>query len=70
MKGYDPTGATGHTKPLPDSVTITEPLPDKIVSEPLSEQREPVVVPPAAPVAEEYAPQEQAYQQPAETEGF
>ncbi|KAJ2920361.1 hypothetical protein MD484_g196, partial [Candolleomyces efflorescens] len=68
MKGFDPTGATGHTKPLPDSVTITEPLPDKIVSEPLSEQKEPVVVPPAAPAAEEYAPQEQAYQP--ETEGF
>lgn len=69
MKGYDPSGATGPAKPLPDSVTIVEPLPDKIVSEPLSEQREPVVVAPAAP-AEEYAPQEQTYQQPELSEQF
>ncbi|KAI0078911.1 40S ribosomal protein S3 [Panus rudis PR-1116 ss-1] len=65
MKGYDPEGIAGPNKSLPDSVTITEPLPDKIVVEPTSEQREPApIVPPAAPAAEEpaaaYPPQEPA----------
>ena len=58
MKGYDPEGQLGPKKPLPDSVQILEPPVDKIVSEPLSEQREPVNVP-AAPAAEEYPAQEQ-----------
>jgi hypothetical protein len=64
MKGSDPEGLLGPRKPLPDSVQIFEPSVDKIVSEPSSEQREPVVVPVAAPVDEPYAPQDPAYQQP------
>lgn len=52
MKGWDPEGQTGPRKPLPDSVQILEPPVDKIVSEPSSEQREPVVAAPV-PVAEE-----------------
>ena len=69
MKGWDPEGQIGPRKPLPDSVQIVEPPIDKIVSEPSSEQREPVAVP-VAPAAEEtYAPAEQTYQQqPAEYE--
>jgi small subunit ribosomal protein S3e len=55
MKGWDPEGNTGPRKPLPDSVQILEPPLDKIVSEPSSEQKEPVSVPVAAPVAEEPA---------------
>jgi hypothetical protein len=58
MKGYDPEGQLGPRKPLPDSVQILEPPVDKVVSEPLSEQREPVAVP-VAPAAEEYPAQEQ-----------
>jgi small subunit ribosomal protein S3e len=64
MKGTDPEGQTGPRKPLPDSVTILEPPVDKTVSEPTSEQREPIAVAPP-PVEETYAaapPQE--YQQP------
>lgn len=61
MKGWDPEGQLGPKNPLPDSVQIVEPLPDKIVSEPSSEQREPVAVPVAPPAAEEtYAAQEPA----------
>jgi small subunit ribosomal protein S3e len=59
MKGWDPEGNLGPKKPLPDSVQIVEPPVDKIVSEPSSEQREPLPVPVAA------APEE-SYQQPAE----
>jgi len=59
MKGYDPEGQLGPRKPLPDSVQILEPPIDKVVLEPSSEQRDPVVVPVAAPVAAS----EPAYQQ-------
>ena len=59
MKGYDPEGQLGPRKPLPDSVQISDPPLDKIVLEPSSEQRDPVVVPVAAPAA---VP-EPAYQQ-------
>ena len=61
MKGYDPEGQLGPRKPLPDSVQIIEPPVDKIISEPLSEQKEPVAVAPVA-VPTEAAP-EAAYQQ-------
>lgn len=64
MKGWDPEGQTGPRKPLPDSVQILEPPIDKIVSEPSSEQKDPVSVPVAAPVAEEYAPPQDGYQEP------
>jgi hypothetical protein len=68
MKGYDPEGQLGPKKPLPDYVEIKAPVPDKIVSEPLSEQKEPVM--PVAPPVEEqaYIPQEQVYQQQPEGE--
>jgi small subunit ribosomal protein S3e len=55
MKGYDPEGQLGPRKPLPDSVQILEPPVDKIVSEPSSEQRDPVAVPLAAPPVEDHA---------------
>jgi len=66
MKGWDPEGQTGPRKPLPDSVQILEPPVDKIVSEPSSEQKEPITIPVAAPVAEEsaYAPAQDGYQEP------
>lgn len=63
MKGWDPEGHTGPRKPLPDSVQIIEPPVDKIVSEPTSEQREPVSVPQPAAATDDYAqppPQEAA----------
>lgn len=53
MKEYDAEGNTGPRKPLPDSVRIYEPPPDKIVSEPSSEQKEPIAVPVALPAAED-----------------
>lgn len=63
MKGWDPEGQTGPRKPLPDSVTIMEPPPDKIVLEPSSEQREPVV-PVTIPADDSYAAQDNGvYQQ-------
>lgn len=66
MKGYDRDGQLGPNKRLPDSVEIKDPLPDKVISEPTSEQREPQpqAPAPAAPVGDEQyaAPQEQAYQ--------
>jgi small subunit ribosomal protein S3e len=64
MKGYDPEGQLGPRKPLPDSVQILEPPLDKIVSEPSSESREPVVVSAAPPAVEEPAAyaQEPGYQ--------
>lgn len=63
MKGYDPSGQKGPSKPLPDNVTIIDPAPEKDVAEPTSDNREqPAVV---APPAEEPA----AYQQP-ENAGF
>lgn len=71
MKGWDPEGQTGPRKPLPDSVQIIEPLPDKIVAEPTSEQREPAPIAPPPVAAEEpaaYQPQE-PYQQQYEQTG-
>jgi small subunit ribosomal protein S3e len=67
MKGWDPEGQLGPRKPLPDSVQILEPPIDKIITEPSSEQREPIVsAPTAVPVGEApeqgYQPQEPAYQ--------
>jgi hypothetical protein len=61
MKGYDAEGQLGPRKPLPDFVHISDPPIDKVVSEPSSEQRDPVVVPVTAPVAT----QEPAYPQEA-----
>lgn len=63
MKGHDPEGQVGPKQPLPDSVQIFEPPVDKIVSEPSSESREPVVVSAAPPAGEEPVfAQEPAYQ--------
>lgn len=65
MKGWDPEGLTGPRKPLPDSVKILEPPLDKIVAEPTSEQREPAVIAPPLPPAEDAAAyQAQAFEQP------
>lgn len=70
MKGHDPEGQVGPRKPLPDSVQILDPPVDKIVSEPSSESREPVVVSAAPPAAEEPAyGQEPAYQADSYAEG-
>ena len=53
MKGYDPEGQLGPRKPLPDSVTISDPPIDKVVLEPSSEQRDPVAaVVPVVPAPE------------------
>jgi small subunit ribosomal protein S3e len=41
MKGWDPEGRLGPKKPLPDMVTIMEPPVDKLIAEPVSEQRGP-----------------------------
>ena len=70
MKGYDPEGNLGPKKPLPDSVRIDDPPPDKVVTEITSEQREPVSVP--MPIAPEEAYQQpvDAYQQEAYTEQY
>merc|ERR1712137_578668 len=70
MKAWDPEGLVGPTKPLPDSVQILEPPVDKVVSEPLSEQREPVAVPAAAPTEEAYAPAQEQPQQEVYAEQF
>ncbi len=49
MKGYDPTGQKGPSKPLPDNVTIIDPAPEKDVAEPTSDNRDqPAIVPPPA----------------------
>jgi len=53
MKGTDPEGQLGPRKSLPDHVQIYEPPVDKIVLEPLSEQKEPTAV--APPVVDEPA---------------
>lgn len=59
MKGYDPTGQKGPSKPLPDNVTIIDPAPEKDVAEPTSDNREqPAIV---APPADESAA---TFQQP------
>jgi small subunit ribosomal protein S3e len=68
MKGWDPEGNLGPRKPLPDSVQIIEPPLDKIVSEPSSEQREPVVMAAAAPTQEEPVFQQDGYQPDGYTE--
>jgi len=66
MKGWDPEGKTGPRTPLPDSVQILEPPVDKVITEPSSEQREPLGATTAVPVGEapeaNYQPQEPAYQ--------
>lgn len=70
MKGHDPEGQVGPRKPLPDSVLVLDPPVDKIVSEPSSESREPVVVSAAPPAAEEPAyAQEPGYQADSYAEG-
>jgi len=64
MKDYDPEGRTGPKKPLPDTVTIIEPPVDKIVSEPVSEQRgppAPTAIP--EPAQEEYAAPAQTFEE-------
>lgn len=69
MKGYDPEGEKGPRFPLPDYVEIKEPLADKIVSEPSSEQREAVVMPVSVGPEETYNNQpEQGYQPETYTE--
>jgi hypothetical protein len=68
MKGYDPEGNTGPKKPLPDYVRIYEPAPDKVIAEPLSEQKEPVSVPLAAVPEETPYQQQDGYQQDGYTE--
>lgn len=70
MKGWDPEGRMGPRNPLPDTVTIFDPPVDKLISEPVSEQRgpsnvEPVAAPVAAEEEEQPAPQEYA-EQPAD----
>ncbi|EJU01742.1 40S ribosomal protein S3 [Dacryopinax primogenitus] len=51
MKAWDPEGRLGPRKPLPDTVTIIEPPIDKLITEPLSEQKGPQeqAIPPPAP---------------------
>jgi len=54
MKGWDPEGKVGPRKPLPDTVTIFDPPVDKLISEPVSEQRNaPQAEPISVPAAEE-----------------
>jgi hypothetical protein len=64
MKGWDPEGNFGPRKPLPDSVQILEPPIDKVITEPSSEQREPLPAATAIPVGEtpeqNFRPQEPA----------
>jgi small subunit ribosomal protein S3e len=64
MKGHDPEGRLGPKKPLPDTVAILEPSPDKLVSEPVSEQRAPaeIQMPQPHPVAAEQPAYEAGYQ--------
>jgi small subunit ribosomal protein S3e len=66
MKGYDAEGQLGPKKPLPDAVQIFDPPIDKVVSEPSSEQKEPLVV--AAPPVEDQTayPVQDTYQ----TDGY
>ncbi|KAG9004003.1 40S ribosomal protein S3 [Tulasnella sp. JGI-2019a] len=65
MKGHDPEGRMGPRNPLPDTVVIFDPPVDKLISEPVSEQRGPANVEPAAPMAaeEEQVPQEEYAEQ-------
>ena len=65
MKGSDPDGVTGPRTLLPDSVKILEPPLDKIVAEPTSEQREPAVIVPPLPPAEDAAAYQPQYEQTA-----
>jgi len=54
MKGWDPEGKIGPRNPLPDTVVIRDPPVDKLISEPVSEQRNAAPVEPvAAPAAED-----------------
>lgn len=58
MKGHDPEGRLGPKNPLPDSVTIFEPPVDKLISEPVSEQKGPApeqVIVPAQVEEQQYA---------------
>ena len=65
MKGYDPEGQLGPRKPLPDSVSISDPPIDKVVLEPSSEQRDPVAaVVPVVAAAPEPAYQQEVYGEP------
>jgi len=59
MKGWDPKGELGPKRPLPDTVTILEAPPDKLVGEPTSESKGAVEQPFAQPQAVE----EQVYHQ-------
>jgi hypothetical protein len=61
MKGYDPEGQLGPSKPLPDSVTISDPPIDKVVLEPSSEQRDPIAAVVPVVAAPEPAYQQEAY---------
>jgi hypothetical protein len=71
MKGWDPEGHVGPKKPLPDSVQILEPVPDKIVAEPTSEQREAAAVPVvAAPQQQEYDAPQQPVDYQSQPEGY
>lgn len=64
MKGWDPTGEAGPKKPLPDMVQIHEPVADKVITEPMSEQRGPGAAETiAAPVAEEPYAAGETYEQ-------
>lgn len=65
MKGYDPEGQLGPRHPLPDSVTISDPPIDKIVSEPSSEQRDPIAAIVPVVAASEPAYQQEVYSEPA-----
>jgi len=68
MKGWDPEGRMGPSKPLPDTVTIYDPPVDKLISEPVSEQRGPANVDPTPAPAAEEEPPAQEYVDPAGAE--
>lgn len=69
MKDTDPEGLTGPRKPLPDYVHVKPPPEDKLVTEPSSEQREPISV--TVPADDSYVVpadasyQSESYEQPA-----
>jgi len=67
MKGHDPEGRLGPRKPLPDTVTILEPPIDKIISEPVSEQKGPADLSHQAP-EEQYEDQQPSFEEPVYTE--
>jgi small subunit ribosomal protein S3e len=39
MLPWDPTGKIGPKRPLPDNVTVTEPKEDRVITEPISEDK-------------------------------